>query len=90
MKIKYTDRFVGKLKKLYKEDRSLAREVDDVINTFRINPYYPGLRLHKLRNNLIGYWSFSVKDDLRILFYYRNGDVVLTDIGTHKDVYEVN
>ena len=65
----------------------MVNEIRDVIEIFRINPYDSGLRRHRLRNNLIGYWSFTVKEDLRILFYYRNGDAILTDIGTHQDVY---
>jgi addiction module RelE/StbE family toxin len=58
------------------------------IESFKNNPFEPGLKTHKLSGKLKDYWSFSVEYDLRIIFYFSDKEkVVLTDIGTHKEVY---
>lgn len=38
------------------------------IETFRINPFEPSLKTHKLSGKLKNCWNFSVEYDLRIVF----------------------
>jgi addiction module RelE/StbE family toxin len=90
MRIVYSSKFKINLRKLTKGKREVGVEVADVVQTIVENPNYPGLRLHKLKNDLREYWSVSVNEDLRIVLYFKSNSIVLVNIGTHKDVYNVN
>jgi len=52
------------------------------------NPKHPSLRLHKLEGKMIENWSFSVEDDIRMIFTYVDDGVLFVDIGSHKKVYK--
>jgi len=46
------------------------------------------LKTHKLTGNLQDLWTFSLRYDLRVIFFFaEDKKVVLVDIGTHKEVY---
>lgn len=52
------------------------------------DPHSPSLKTHNLKGELVGYCSFSVSYNLRILFEFINKEEVgFIDIGTH-DVYK--
>ena len=58
------------------------------LESFKDDPFTPGLKTHKLSGKLKDYWSFSVEYDLRIVFYFADKvKIIFVDIGTHKDVY---
>ncbi len=52
-------------KKLSNHQKDL---IDGATEIFLIDPHNHTLRTHPLKNELSGYWSFSIDDDLRILF----------------------
>ncbi|MEK9156627.1 MAG: type II toxin-antitoxin system mRNA interferase toxin, RelE/StbE family [Patescibacteria group bacterium] len=55
---------------------------------FRENPLHPSLRLHQLHGSLMGIWSISVTEKIRILFQREeSGDIVFLSIG-HHDIYK--
>lgn len=57
------------------------------LRRFALDPRDPILRTHKLKGELAGYWTFSVQDDLRVLFRW-DGDVAfLVNLGGHDEVY---
>ena len=57
------------------------------LRRFAADPGDPLLRTHKLKGDLRDYWSFTVDNDLRVLFRW-DGDVAfLVNIGSHDEVY---
>ena len=40
----------------------------------------PGLRLHRLRGNLQGFWAVSVSGNWRVIFRFGDGDVLDVDL----------
>lgn len=40
----------------------------------------PGLRLHPLTGNLRGYWSVTVNANWRVIFRFKNGQVLDVDL----------
>ncbi len=40
----------------------------------------PGFRLHRLKGNLKGFWSVTVRANWRVIFRFEEGDVVDVDL----------
>ncbi|MFA5948023.1 MAG: type II toxin-antitoxin system mRNA interferase toxin, RelE/StbE family [Candidatus Gracilibacteria bacterium] len=79
--IHYSDAFKAQFDKLQKEIQIKAVKT---INLFRENPFYPSIRLHKLKGKLYGLWSISLDLRYRIIFKITDdGVVLLVSIGTH-------
>ena len=52
------------------------------------DPFDPILRTHKLSGKLDGLWSFAVSFDCRVIFEFLSAtEILLIDIGSHKEVY---
>lgn len=85
-------RLSGKFEVSYKELLLLSPELKDVIwkrvNLFRNNPLDTRLYNHKLKGKLRGKWAFSVTEDIRIVYEWKDKKVVrFLAIGGHKQVY---
>ncbi len=39
----------------------------------------PGLKLHKLTGNLVGFWAVTVNGNWRVIFRFENGEATLLD-----------
>ncbi len=87
MKIEFDQKFSKKLVKLCLKDRKLGQKIDKKILLFRDQPTYPGLRLHKLGGKNRDYWSLTVEENLKIIFCFTEAGILLTDIGSHDEVY---
>ncbi len=75
-------------KKKIKNDDELKKKFWNAITTFSKDPFNPMLRTHKLTGKLEGSWAFSCSYDCRVIFRFLNEDnVLLIDIGSHKEVY---
>ena len=85
MEIHATKYFKKKAAYYKKYNPALYRKANKAIETFAANPIHPSLRLHKLTNR--DTWSISVTRSIRITYQYLEDTVVLTDFGTHDDVY---
>ncbi len=84
MRLRTSSRFLRRAKKLREPQATMLRAA---LRRFAADPRDPLLRTHKLRGDLADYWSFSVDDDLRVLFRW-DGDVAfLVHLGTHDEVY---
>ena len=79
--------FSRSYKKLIRKNLQLKIKIKKRISLFREQPEHPSLKLHKLTGSFHETWSFSVEDDIRILFTYAQGGVILVDIGKHEEVY---
>jgi mRNA-degrading endonuclease YafQ of YafQ-DinJ toxin-antitoxin module len=42
---------------------------------------------HHLGKSMAGYRSFSLAGDLRVIYWMKDGEMVLVDIGSHNQVY---
>lgn len=57
------------------------------LRRFAADPKDPLLRTHELKGDLIGYWAFSIDDDLRVLFRWDGDRAFLVNLGSHDEVY---
>ena len=82
-KLKYTKELEKNLKLLTKQEQKI------VLNKLKLlvqDPFYPSLRTKKIQG-LENVFEMSVNMDIRILWKYDNGTIILLlDIGHHKDI----
>ena len=85
-KLKYTKEFEKDLKKLSrKEQKSVMVKLKLLVQ----EPFYPSLRTKKVQG-LDNIFEMSVNMDIRILWKYENGVIILLlDVGHHKDLLGV-
>jgi mRNA-degrading endonuclease YafQ of YafQ-DinJ toxin-antitoxin module len=84
MRLRTSSRFLRRAKKLREPHATMLRAA---LRRFAADPGDPLLRTHKLRGDLRDYWSFTVDNDLLVLFRW-DGDVAfLVNIGSHDEVY---
>ena len=82
-KLKYTKEFEINLKSLTTLEQKL---VANKLKLFVQNPFYPSLRTKKVQG-LDNVFEMSVNMDIRILWKYENGIIILLlDIGHHKNI----
>ena len=86
--ILFSSGFKRSLKRKLKSNQKLEVLFFEKLELFSSDPFYPQLKTHKLTGDLSNYWSFSVQQDLRVIFYFEDDHhIVLTDIGSHDEVY---
>ena len=80
-KLKYSKTFEKDLKRLSpKEQKAVASKLKILME----NPFYPSLRTKKVQG-LDNVFEMSVNMDIRILWRYENGIIILLlDVGHHK------
>ena len=84
MRLRTSSRFLRRAEKLREPQATMLRAA---LRRFAADPGDPLLRVHKLNGELRDYWSFTVDDDLRVVFRW-DGDVAfLVNLGTHDEVY---
>ena len=82
-KLKYTKEFEKNLKSLTSQEQKL---VANKLRLFVRNPFYPSLRTKKVQG-LDNVFEMSVNMDIRILWKYENGIIILLlDVGHHKNI----
>ena len=82
-KLKYTKEFEKDLKRLTSsEQKAVAGKLKLLVQ----NPFYPSLRTKKVQG-LDNVFEMSVNMDIRILWKYQDGIIILLlDIGHHKNI----
>jgi len=80
-------------KKFTKNYQKLPMKIKESVNSrmmlFSINPTSSILRIHKLKGGLKDRFSMNVGGDMRIQYrYVTKHEVMLTNIGTHSELYE--
>lgn len=84
-RIFYDSDFVKSVKKLPPQIRNKFKESELV---FRIDPFSPQLKTHKLHGKMKNYYAFSLNYKYRVIFkLIEKNIVVFVDIGTHE-IYE--
>jgi len=85
MNIEYSPKFARQFRKLPKEVQESASQCEKI---FRINPFDPRLKTHKLRGAMKEYWAFSVSYGYRVGFTFVDGNFVrFHAVGSH-DIYK--
>lgn len=79
-----------KLVKYAKCDREFFNLIRKQLKLFEVDENYRSLRNHKLKGCLNGYWSISINDSIRMIYFIENGIAHFINIGTHSEVYRVN
>jgi len=75
-------------KSFKKKDGFIKKKALERIKLFKEDPFNFLLNNHALTGEYGGERSFNVTGDCRIIFYYANKNtVVLSDIGTHPELY---
>ena len=88
IKIAFSSSFKRAFKRRIAGDAERENRFRIKIESFKNNPFESSLKTHKLSGKLKDYWSFSVEYDVRIIFYFVDDEnVLLIDIGSHKEVY---
>jgi mRNA-degrading endonuclease RelE of RelBE toxin-antitoxin system len=76
----FSDDFENELRKLSSVD---VNRVLKKIKMMEINPFYPSLRTTKMEGRS-GYYESSVNMDIRLVWKYKDGKiVVMIDVGHH-------
>jgi len=82
VKIYYSAKFAKEYKKLSQKVKLQAEKKESV---FRKNPRQASLKTHKLTGKLKDFWAFSVDYKYRIIFEFREKDVIwFHSVGTHE------
>jgi mRNA-degrading endonuclease YafQ of YafQ-DinJ toxin-antitoxin module len=84
MRIKASSRFLRRARKLRPPRDELLRAA---LRRFAADPDDALLKTHKLKGELADYWTFSVDDDLRVIFRWDEEVCFLVNLGTHDEVY---
>lgn len=85
MRVDYHSRFKKQFKKIPPKAQQRFRSRLEILLG---NPGSPELRVHALRAKYTGYYSMDVTGDIRALYYYEGGAVVVFGfIGTHSQLY---
>lgn len=87
MNIYVSSAYIKTHRKLTKNNPLLTEKIKEKIALFQNNPLHPSFRLHKLSGKQIDQWSISVSSNIRVIFQYVAEGVLLTDIGSHNEVY---
>ena len=80
--IYYSSRFEQLFRKLPRQLQARALITE---RYFRLNPFHPSLRTHKLHGKLEGSWGISITGRYRIIFKpLPDGDVLFVSVGPHS------
>lgn len=95
MKLLPSKKFKKSYKKFTKNDYKLKSKIDETLDMLSQNPFNKILRTHKLSGKLESFLSCSCGFDCRIIYQINKNkqdefEILLLDIGTHKEVYWFN
>jgi mRNA-degrading endonuclease YafQ of YafQ-DinJ toxin-antitoxin module len=85
-KIIADDIYKKKLVKFIKKHPDLKEKYFKTIKLLENNPFYPSLRLHKLKGDKKDFFSISINMQYRIIidFIVIDNVILLLDIGNHE------
>lgn len=85
MKIYYLPKFIKQYKKIPENIKIIATKK---ISLFKINPFDPRLKIHKLHGVLGDFWSFSINYKYRLIFDFEDKNIVRFYSIRNHDIYE--
>lgn len=87
MKIDQHPNFVRHFKERIRHDPRLVVEFKESLALFLEAPSSSALNDHELKEDLAGYRSFSITEDIRVVYQRTKEGILLYDIGNHPQVY---
>lgn len=88
IKISFFSSYEQDLRELFEKESQLHDKIDISIDRFKENPHDTRLRTHALRKRLKGKYSFSITNDVRIVFeWVGKTRVRFLAIGSHTNAY---
>lgn len=85
MEILTSPTFDKQFKKLPKK---VQEQFGERIDLWSRDPDHYLLRVHRLKGEFLGHYSFNVNSDVRVIYYYQHDTlVILALIGTHSQLY---
>jgi mRNA-degrading endonuclease YafQ of YafQ-DinJ toxin-antitoxin module len=85
----FTKKYEKKAKNFLKKHQDLKKKYKKTILLLKSNPFYPSLRLHKLKDSLSKFYSVSIDMEYRIIvdFIIIDEKIILIDVGNYDEVY---
>ena len=87
MKIEHSNRFTKNYRQRLLSNIKLKKQFQSRLALFIKNPHHPLLRDHALTGDLVGFRSFSITGDFRLIYQVKKTTLILYDIGTHNQLY---
>ncbi|MFC1780201.1 type II toxin-antitoxin system RelE/ParE family toxin [Patescibacteria group bacterium] len=83
-----TMHFMRNYKSIVKRNPRVSKRIKKTLNQMRINPFYKGLKTHKVDAHQLGiHYSSRVSGDIRIIWNFQEDDnlvIILLLIGGHS------
>jgi len=75
--------------KFLRKHPELRGQYTKTLQLLELNPFHPSLRLHKFKTRTFEGYSVSINLSYRISleFLVTETDILLVDIGNHRDIY---
>jgi addiction module RelE/StbE family toxin len=86
--ILYRRTFIKSYRRITSNRPKLKDKIREKVILFLQNKHSRLLNDHELKGNLLGQRSFSVQNDLRIIYEDLSDCYLFVDIGTHNQVYK--
>jgi len=85
----YSTGYLKKEIKFLKKHKDMFEAYSKTLKLLKKDPFYPSLRLHKLKGTLKEYYSVSINMNYRIVIdlIIIDDKIILLDIGNHDEVY---
>jgi len=88
VKVDATHHFKQRLKKFKKKKPQVMGLLENAVSLLTQTEYPPqSLKIHKLKGSLKECYAFSLTHDLRVVFSWEGGKIILNNIGSHDEVY---
>ena len=82
----YSKHFLKSAKKLSK---NLQVKLAEQLETLQQNPFQNSLHTKPLTGKLVGFYSFRITREWRVIFYFEKPKIIkLIEIGHRKDIYK--
>ena len=88
-KISYHKSFKKNYQKRIGNNKKLIIKVEKFLDLFLKNRNHPLLKDHQLKGILKDYRAFSITGDIRIIYKETEDYIILLDIGTYAQVYDL-
>lgn len=86
MIILYSKSFLKSVKKL---PSNIKEKLSGQLKTLEKNPFHPLLHTKPLTGKLLGFYSFRITRDWRVIFRFEDQEtILLTEAGHRKDIYK--
>ena len=86
MTLLYTKSFLKSVKKF---PENIQEKLSDQLEVFQQNPFHSLLHTKTLTGKLLGFYSFRITRNWRVIFKFEDQKtILLTQAGNRKDIYK--